>query len=417
MSKDYNVLTNLRFKKNSGPVDLTKNNWSSKIESDDYDIDLVDYSSLGVFNGNAASFNGEDSVIYKMSGSSIILDEYFTISFWVNFDHRESTEKQFIISDGSVASSYNKIYFQTSGSTTKLYLVSDSGDIASSKNIYSELSANNWNYVCIVNNEDGLRMFLNGELINTLVENYSVVINFDTIRATIGCGYDTTVGSDIYFKGMIDDVVIINDAIEMIDNMVDVPTEYLMTMLDPALDEDIVGWEDLEPEYSRKDHIIHLTEWKRMNTRNINEQIQTCLIPYRVPLLWKQSEEMFFKEGSMHTERDRRSLKIKVYNVPNNWIFRDNVPRFVDDFLYNGFKHNIFMPFILLVDGKFVPWTKLRIIKSDQYISFLVYEVFRYHHIIENVQIIALPFDVYYSEKSIMPSISYITKVALTKGK
>ena len=75
----------------------------------------------------------------------------------------------------------------------------------------------------------------------------------------------------------IDDVVIINDAIEMIDNMVDVPTEYLMTMLDPALDEDIVGWEDLEPEYSRKDHIIHLTEWKRMNTRNINEQIQIII--------------------------------------------------------------------------------------------------------------------------------------------
>ena len=416
MSKSYNALVNLRFNKNIGPVDLTKNVWSSKVESEDYDIDLVDYSPLGVFNGNAASFNGEDSVIYKMSGSNVILDDFFTISFWVNFDHTESTEKQFIISDGNVASSFNKLYFKTSGTTTKLYLVTAGGEILSSNNIYDKISANNWNHVCIVNNADGLRMFLNGVLVNTLVEHFYAAINFDTIRATIGCGYDVDTGSDIYFKGLIDDFVIINDAIELLDDTVDIPTEYLMTMLDPTLDEDTVGWEDIEPEYSRKDHIIHLTEWKRMNTRKITEEIQNGLIPYRIPIEWKQSEEMFFKNGSMHTERDRRSLKIKLYNFPNNWLFKDNAPRFIDEYLNTGFKRNIFIPFILFVDDKFIPWSNIRIVKSDQYITLLVYKVYRYHHIIENVQIISLPFDVYYSEKSIMPSIIYKPKVSMLKG-
>lgn len=416
MGKSYNALVNLRFNRNIGPVDLTKNSWSSKIESEDYDIDLVDYNSLGVFNGNAASFNGEDSVIYKMSGVNVTLDGFFTISFWVNFDHRESSEKQFIISDGNVASSFNKIYFKTTGTTTKLYMVTSGGDICSSNNIYSKFSANNWNHVCIINNEDGLRMFLNGTLVNTLLEHFYGALNFDTIRATIGCGYDVDTGSDIYFKGLLDDIVIINDAIELLDDTVDIPTEYLMTMLDPTLDEDAVGWVDIEPEYSRKDHIIHLTEWKRMNTRKITGEIQNGLIPYRIPIEWKQSEEMFFKNGSMHTERDRRSLKIKLYNFPNNWLFKDNAPRFIDEYLNIGYKKNIFIPFILFIDDKFIPWSDIRIVKSDQYLTLLVYEVYRYHHIIENVQIISLPFDIYYSEKSIMPSVVYRTKVSMIKG-
>ena len=415
MSNKYNVLVNLRFNKNIGPVDLTKNVWSSKVESEEYDIDLADYSTLGVFNGNSASFNGEDSIIYKMSGTNIILEEFFTISFWVNFDHTESIEKQFIISDGKIASGNNRVYFQTSGTTTKLYLVTEGGSVYSSKNIYSKFSANNWNYVCIISNEDGLRMFLNGELVNTLVENFTESINFDTIRATIGCGYDMDTGSNIYFKGMIDDVVIINDAIELVDDIMDIPTEYLMTMLDPTLDEDLVGWEDVEPEYSRLDHIIHLTEWKRMNTRKITEEIQNGLIPYRIPIEWIQSEEMFFMNANMHVERDRRSLKIKVFNLPNNLLFKDNAPRFIDEYLHTGFKNNIFMPFILFVDGKFIPWSNLRIVKSDQYITFIVYQVYNYHHIIENVQIIALPSEVYYSEKSIMPLVTYTTRVSLTK--
>lgn len=416
MSKTYNALVNLRFNKNIGPIDLTKNVWSSKVESENYDIDLVDYSSLGVFNGNAASFNGEDSVIYKMSGSSIILDEFFTISFWVNFDHTESTEKQFIISDGTVASSFNRIYFQTSGNTTKLYLITDDGEIYSSNNIYSEISKNNWNHICIVNNENGLHMFLNGILINNIIENFYSIINFDTIRTTIGSGYDVDTGSELFFKGLLDDFVIINDAIELVDDAIDVPTEYLMSILDPSLDEDIVGWEDIEPEYSRKDHIIHLTEWKRMNTRKITGEIQTGLIPYKIDLQWKQIEEIFFKDGTMHVERDRRSLKIKIFNLPNNWLFKNNAPRFIDDYLFHGFKYNIFMPFILFIDDKFIPWSNIRIVKSDQHITFLIYEVYKYNYTIEKVQLISLPFDVYYSEKSIMPSIIYRTKVSMIKG-
>ena len=58
---DYDVLINLRFRKNEGSTDLAKTTWNSMVIHKNVRTESIDYSAAGRFTGECAYFDGEIS--------------------------------------------------------------------------------------------------------------------------------------------------------------------------------------------------------------------------------------------------------------------------------------------------------------------------------------------------------------------
>ena len=406
---NYNTLVNLRFNRTSGPIDLVQNSWSSKASGIDYTIDLVDYSSAGQFSGNCATFNGESSYITKVSGNylSLSADQEFTISMWVNTDLSEDGMCQILLSDGDTENFASKLYIYNE--QEKIYIVfTDRNEYEFiSRDVKDSFRDNQWNYLAVIKFADGeifkCGIFLNGYL----VSEYTPIINpvnFDKVRATIGMGYTPIYNRLSYFEGRLDDIVILNNAIPIENDEIAIPTDYLIIEED---EEDQVVWEDKEPEYSRYSSIVSETERLRFNNKKNINNAQSCLIPYRVYPVWKQVEEMYFKDGKYYVNRDIHSIKIVIKGIWSNHFFKEyNSIKYIDTTFDRGYKNNTFNPALLFIDGKFVPWSTWHIVKSDHYITFVI-DNYSYKYEVEHIEMIMLPGSIYYSERGIMPNEGY----------
>ena len=406
---EYNALVNLRFNRTSGPIDLVQNTWSSKASGIDYTIDLVDYSSAGQFSGNCATFNGESSYITKVSGNylSLSVDQEFTISMWVNTDLSEDGMCQILLSDGDTENSASKLYMYNNHGSIYIVFTDRNEDEFSSRDVRDSFTNNQWNYLTIIKFSDGnifkCGIFLNGYLVS---EYKPIVnpINFDKIRTTIGMGYTSIYNRISYFKGRLDDIVILNNAIPIENDEVAIPTDYLIIEDD---EEDQIVWEDKEPEYSRYDSIVKEAERLRFNNKKNINNAQSCLIPYRVYPVWKQVDEMYFKNEKYYVNRDIHSIKIIIKGFWDNHFFKDyNSYRYLDTTFDRGYKNNILNPALLFIDGKFIPWTNWHIVKSDRYMTFVI-DGYSYKYKMRHMEMIILPGDIYYSERGLNANEGY----------
>ena len=407
---DYNALVNLRFNKTTGPIDLNQNSWNSKSTGKDYTVDLVDYSSIGQFSGNCATFNGETSYISKVSGNFIYLadDKEFTISLWLNTDLSVSDTSYTIISDGDTEGMCNKLYMYNDNGEIYITLVDRNEFIYKSNNVSDAFSHNRWNYLALIRYKDSedrfkLGIFLNGFLVSDYIEMQNP-INFDTIRTTIGRGYDAVHNRTSFFNGKLDDIVIMNSALTITDDEINIPTDYLINDGD---EEDQVVWEDKEPEYSRYDQISKVSERRRKyNKRNI-DWMQYGLTPYHIYPSWVQTEELYFRKGEYYVNRDRHSIKIKMSGIWDNHFFVEKDKyRFLETNFEQGFKDRIFNAAMLFIDGIFIPWSSWDIVKSDKYVTFII-SGFRYDYQVNRLEMIIIPNKVYYSEYGIVPDNGY----------
>ena len=404
---DYNALINLRFNKTTGPMDLVPNNWNSKSSGADYTIDLVDYSSAGQFGGNCATFNGETSYISKVSGNFIYLpdDKEFTISLWVNTNLTIANTCYVLLSDGDAEGKSNKLYLHNSSGKIYISLVDRNEYIYKSNDISNAFSHNRWNYIAIVKfldseNNYKLGIFLNGFLVSSYIDMPNPV-NFDKIRAIIGRGYDAINSKMSFFEGKLDDIVIMTNALEIVNDEINIPTDYLINEGD---EEDQIIWEDREPEYSRYDQISKLSEWKRKNNKRNTDWMQEGLTPYRIYPLWLQTEEMYFKNGEYYVNRDRHSIKIKVSNIWDNHFFiNPSEYKYIELTYDQGFRDKILNAAILFIDGIFIPWSKWHIVKSDKYVTFVI-DGFKYDYIVHTIEAIIVPNSAYYSESGFIPN-------------
>ena len=407
---NYTALVNLRFNRTSGPVDLTLNKWSSKESGVGYTVDSVDYSSSGQFGGNCASFNGEDSIINKVSGNNVFLQESeeFTISFWVNTDISEEDTFYPLISDGDTDTFENKLYIQNAGGKCYIVINDRSGFQFKSLDIADAFSNNQWNYIAIIKfpKDDKFRLgiFLNGYLVSDYTEIVSP-INLDSTRTTIGYSKNPANNQYTHFKGKLDDIVIIKNALPINEHdEIAIPTDYLIVDED---EEDQTVWVDKEIEYSRYDEIMKHTEWLRKNNKRNTTWMQDGLTPYRIYPYWNQVEEMYFKDGTYFVNRDIHSIKIIMGNIWDNHFFVDpNKYKYLDISFDRGFKNKLFNGFMLFINGKFIKWTDWNVVKSDRYVTFVI-DGFYYKDTVDSLEMIALPRSVFYSESSIIPENGY----------
>ena len=407
---EYNALVNLRFNRTSGPIDLVQNKWNSKITEYDYTVDLVDYSSAGQFSGNCATFNGETSIITKVSGNRLSLDadKEFTVSMWINTNIARANNCEVILSDGDNNSRANTIIIKTNNDNTANIIVTDKGEVHYlSHDIYNLFQNDLWNYLAIIKRysplSDGflLGIYLNGDLVSSLIEIDSP-FDFDTASASIGNGVDFTTNTVAWFKGKLDDFVIIDEAIPLNeDGTIPIPTDYLLSSSE---EEDAVVWQDKEPEYSRYDSIVKVTERRRFNNKKYRELAQYGLVPYRIHPDWKQTDELYFKDGTCFVNRDLDSVKIMVNGLWDNHFFKfpsSEYRRFEKNFEI-GYNEKLFNAAVVFVNGKFVPWSDITVVRSDRYVTLLINNFF-YKTVVNTFEMFLIPFNVRYSSKGVIP--------------
>lgn len=389
---DYDILLNVRFNRQLGPLDLSKNTWNSS---------NLTYNTAGKFTGTCGYFNGSDTSFVKMNGTSvnIIGNTDFTISFWLNFDPDSYTQRrQFIISGGDITSptTKNTVYIESNANgNVYLGLINSNGNEIKTGNIRGKLNVNDWTYFAIIRKNNTLLAFVGTDnVINTVAigEYY-----FDQVRMSIGTGI-TANNHVAVFKGYIDDIVFMRTAIPNLTTSIHIPTNYLVEDLDPSLVEDLEGWKDVETEYSCYEDIVKLTELKRTNTiKSINE-LQNGLCPYIIsPDYYTGSP--FFSNGKYTGNRSRDVTILHLFGISNNSIYAGICPDKFEAKMSVAYNKNYITPFLLFVNNKNIPWSKITIVKSDKY-TVLLLDGFSTTIDITSVYIISIPFNISYSEEN-----------------
>jgi hypothetical protein len=290
---DYDVLVNLRFRKNEGSTDLKNTTWNSMVIHKNSRMESIDYSAAGRFTGECAYFDGEISQLKKMNGHEITINGTtdMTISVWFNSDPTESNLNQYFINGNSLKKTNSNSFYMTHDDvhhTLKLVLVDRAHRKIESDDISALYKVNDWNHIAAVRSNGKMGLYLNGQLVSTL-NAAPAIYEFTSSVCMVGKGYDEDHLIFGTMKGYLDDLVIMRYALPInADTTIDVPNNYLMNVIDPALAEESPEnlWTEDEREYSRYDDIIHTTEWKRFNTKDAIYYRQHGLVPYRLKELY-----------------------------------------------------------------------------------------------------------------------------------
>lgn len=183
---------------------------------------------------SAYAFDGIDDFISINDNSTLKPTNQITISAWVNIDENQTGNFRRIISkqyeDLQNFATYQLIT-GTNNSTFKgtagLALRTGPGNSQIQTNIYSWSGdngvslLNQWQHILGVYNGSQLKFYQNGILVSTV--NFSGNLFYDTQNLLVGKGKEgeTLPGTEIFFKGKIDDIGIWNRALteQEIDNL------------------------------------------------------------------------------------------------------------------------------------------------------------------------------------------------------
>lgn len=338
MSKtyDFETLINMRFKHNNGAVDLTKSHWSSVIINEaNQRSETVDYSSVSRFkNGNIAYFDGEYSVINKITGSTFTIDlskEYFQFAVWININEDDiKLGVRYYLLHGANDTGIFLVKEEEDLGVYQLYIHGDQkgysgGEVCIRSNEWTWLSIYGGRNYCEVMFMDvdtqlGQNMFGMGD---------NTTFTFDNTSTCIGKGYDPKMLIDTHFKGYIDDVVLIKSTKPWNIEPKGIPADdyryegntYYLDNFDPALIEDTDNvWEETEKEYSRYDQITDVIEWKRFNTKEKIDERENGLIPYKLTLSYKQLSPRVESWIKPTLENPYRINDLVIYNLSKIYI-------------------------------------------------------------------------------------------------
>lgn len=387
---DYSVLLNMRFTEENGLKDYAEGIW---VDSG------AEYKNTGVYGNKACTITDETS-LSRRNGYSLYLDsaQAFTISFWIKTYLNINKQNSYIFSDGST-NTVNSLYFKDD---KYLILKDNLSNMLQSVDISSKFKSNDvWNHIMITREEGSnlTSIFLNSERIaySTSLE----VLNLDAISFTIGkCNSKQT-----FPLAYLDDFVIIKDfCYPMNPNTftINIPSNYLVLYIDPTAEVDLEGWEDEEKKFSRYDHIVKIIEDKRFHTKTVINQLQNGLVPYLITPNWKIWEHEYPKNGKAFVSTDHSRVNIDISNsIKNLCNFNGRSYQYVEGNLKTLVDSNIFIPFLLFINGRMIPWSDITLIKSNRYLTLSVAKYSRRYsqYIIKDIRIIILPFNVSYTEE------------------
>ena len=338
---DYETLINLKFKRTEGSVDLTKSKWSSVVINEANNREeSIDYSSAGRFdNGEAAHFDGEFSVINKLTGQNLELDlntDEFTFALWMNCDFSKMKMKQYLLcGNNQDKSSKNSIYIQPNNDTFYMVIVSTTGtkiSIPFLSNFVEDYSGE-WVWLRLTKSKKNkcISLWVNETNVNPGLGgniNSSFKLVFNNSETCIGKGYDADYIYYHHLKGYIDDVVMLKG---LAYEEFKVPTTYLLNELDPSLLEDNNNvWDEKEKEYSQYDSITDVIEWKRFNTKEEIDERESALIPYLMNPIYEQIDmdlPTWIKPVLTNPYRINDKVIYNINHIYNNTIdFNINYP-------------------------------------------------------------------------------------------
>lgn len=338
---DYETLINLKFKRTEGSVDLTKSRWSSVVINEANNREeSIDYSSAGRFdNGEAAHFDGEFSVINKLTGKNLELDlntDEFTFALWMNCVFSKMKMKQYLLcGNNQDKSSKNSIYIQPGNDTFYMNIVSTTGTKISIPFLsdFVEEYSGEWVWLRLTKSKKNknILLWVNGTNVSPGLGgniNSSFKLVFNNSETCIGEGYDADYMYYPHLKGYIDDVVMLKGlAYEEFKT----PTTYLLNELDPSLLEDSNNaWDEKEKEYSQYDSITDVIEWKRFNTKEEIDERESALIPYVMNPIYEQIDTdlpTWIKPVLTNPYRINDKVIYNINHIYNNTIdFNTNYP-------------------------------------------------------------------------------------------
>lgn len=135
----------------------------------------------------------------------------------------------------------------------------------------------------------------------------------------------------------------------------------------------------------------------RSNKYYFNEA-QKDYLPRRIRIEWWQQTHYFEEEQDKRTRRHHRPETILTIRLLEDFMSEYN-SRFLKDNVYTLYRANSIQPFLLFVDGAFVPYSKINIIKSDDYFQLFISD--RDHddnERVKTVEVVTIPFPIIYEE-------------------
>ena len=247
-----------------------------------------------------------------------------------------------------------------------------------------------WHFLTITRDENILRIFVDGCL-TTINDIQGSAVFGDELFI----GYKRNTRNDIFTfgGGYLDDISIIDHCM------------YFDTFVPPTL---YITTEDTIENYFRNNHsnIIgqlepetqDLIDHKMESTEYYFNEAQRGYIPQRLRIKWHEEREYFKHEEWNRESKYIDSTVISLYNMGHDRVgFEEK--RFFEGTAYHLLMDKSINPFLLFVDGKFVPLSKIYMIRSDDF-----YTVFIENRDpilsgpVKSVEFIKIPFPVIYEE-------------------
>ncbi len=158
--------------------------------------------------GKCASFNGSSSYISIPNSSSLNLTNSFTFNLW--FNKQDTSSKHMLIKWGAgTAPQKNQyhLWVNYSGNLSLFVRQSNSADVEIADT--SPVPTNSYNLVTFTGDGSNLRIYVNGNLKNTVAWSSSFNVPVSPNPVGIGVKIEINTPSDTaYFNGSIDEVII-----------------------------------------------------------------------------------------------------------------------------------------------------------------------------------------------------------------
>lgn len=247
-----------------------------------------------------------------------------------------------------------------------------------------------WHYLTITREDNVLRIFVDGCL-TTINDIQGSMIFGDELFI----GYKRSTRNDVFAfnGGYLDDISIIDECI------------YYDTFIPPTL---YITTEDTIENYFRNNHsnvlgqlepeTQDLIDHKMESTSYYFNEAQRGYLPQRLRIKWHEEREYFKNEEWNRESKYIDSTVISLYNMAHDKVgFEEK--RFFEGTAYHLLANKEINPFLLFVDGKFVPLSEIYMIRSDDF-----YTVFINNRDpilsgpVKSVEYIKIPFPVIYEE-------------------
>lgn len=150
------------------------------------------------------------------------------------------------------------------------------------------------------------------------------------------------------------------------------------------------------------DEIKKLTELKRIKTLTKIKSMNKGLVPKTISPTWYTTRQ-YFEDNKYTTCSDRFTTCISIDNIPNinNFNIKNN---YFSKNMYDAYNDKDINAFLLFINEKQIDWSRITIVKSDDYYTLLISDMDNINTNIQEVKLIYIPFAITYTESEDEPS-------------